>query len=157
MGNTSEKQRKKRCLESKFRWTISDFLSRYGKLSKEEAREWVNKTYSDNLYSITKTSFSQPSIRKSKEDLLDAFQRAYEGKWEPTLIEITDVTQTEDQEHIQWKMKNNVPHAKNKGQRVNLYFNVVSTFDRNSGLWLSSSYEQYVPETSKPAPVAAPP
>ena len=50
MGNTSEKQRQKRCHESKFRWTINEFLDRYGKLSKDEAREWVNKIYSDNLH-----------------------------------------------------------------------------------------------------------
>ena len=73
MGNSSEKQRKKRCAESKFRWTIQEFLDRYGKLSKEQAREWVNKTYSDNLYSITKTNFAAPSTRKAKEELLDAF------------------------------------------------------------------------------------
>ena len=73
MGNSSDKKRKKRCAESKFRWTIQEFLDRYGKLSKEQARDWVNKTYSDNLYSITKTNFAAPSTRKSKEDLLDAF------------------------------------------------------------------------------------
>ena len=73
MGNSSEKQRKKRCAESKFRWTIQEFLDRYGKLSKEQARDWVNKTYSDNLYSITKTNFAAPSTRKSKEELLEAF------------------------------------------------------------------------------------
>jgi hypothetical protein len=57
------------------------------------------------------------------------------------MIEIRNVTHTEDKEIIEWKMKNNVPSSKDKGQRVNLYFNVVSTFDRNTGLWLSSSYD----------------
>jgi hypothetical protein len=115
MGNTSEKQRQKRCHESKFRWTINEFLDRYGKLSKDEAREWVNKIYSDNLHSITRTKFAPPSVRKSKEDLLDAFQKAFEGKWEPSLIEIRDVTQTEDKEIIQWRMKNNVPNKNKEG------------------------------------------
>jgi hypothetical protein len=66
------------------------------------------------------------------------------------------VTRTEDKEIIEWKMKNNVPSSKDKGQRVNLFFNVVSTFDRNTGLWLSSSYDQYVPQAALPPPVAAP-
>lgn len=90
-------------------------MDRYGKLSKEHAREWVNKTYSDNLYSITKTNFAAPSTRKSKEELLDAFQKAYDGKWSASLIEIREVTRTEDKEIIEWKMKNNVPSSKNKG------------------------------------------
>ena len=66
------------------------------------------------------------------------------------------MTYTEDKEIIEWKMKNNVPSSKNSGQRVNLFFNVVSTFDRNTGLWLSSSYDQYVPQAALPPPVAAP-
>ena len=39
---------------------------------------------------------------------------------------------------------------------MNLFFNVVSTFDRNTGLWLSSSYDQYVPRAALPPQITTP-
>jgi hypothetical protein len=55
------------------------------------------------------------------------------------------IDQATDEETISWKFVNNVPMKDNKNKRVNLYFKVDSVFDRKSGLWTRSNYEQYVP------------
>ena len=69
-----------------------------------------------------------------------------------SLIEIRDLTHSDQMEIIECKMMNNVPSSKKWGQRLNLFFNVVSAFDRITGLWLSSSYDQYVPQAALPPP-----
>ena len=72
-----------------------------------------------------------------------------------SLIEIRDLTHSDQMEIIECKMMNNVPSSKKWGQRLNLFFNVVSAFDRITGLWLSSSYDQYVPQAALPPPNSA--
>lgn len=61
---------------------------------------------------------------------------------------INDVRHTETTEIISWTMIGNYP-TPDKKSRVNLYFNVESTFDKTSGKWASSVYRQYVPENGK--------
>lgn len=63
------------------------------------------------------------------------------------MIDIRDVNinKATDEEIITWRFVNNVPMKDNKDKRINIYFSVVSVFDRKSGLWTSSTYDQYVP------------
>ena len=74
--------------------------------------------------------------------MLDSFEKAFAGKWEVSLIKIDDVRYTNDWEIISWKVKYNVPY---EGKRINLFYDVDSTFDSTTGLWLTSYYVQYVP------------
>ncbi len=64
-------------------------------------KAWIDEVYSDNLYSETRTKYGPPTYRRSKQDMLNAFQKAYEGQWRGKLIEIYDcnIIQNGDAEH----------------------------------------------------------
>lgn len=54
-------------------------------------KQWADKNIDDNYNSVTYTSYDYPSYRKSKEDWINALEKAYEKDWKIIIIEFTDV------------------------------------------------------------------
>ena len=106
-------------------------------------REWINGVYTDKYTSQTTTNFAGASIRNGKEELLDAFKRAYEGGvYRPQLINSESVDRIFEgqSEYINWKLCNDVPkRVKNRGNGK-IYFVVISWFSIEPELWSSSQF-----------------
>lgn len=94
MGNrpTISKSAEKRIKESKFVHKMMEYSEAYGRLSGSTLSKWVDENFSDQINSVTYCTFKKPSYRKSKQDTVDTFQRAYEKDWRIKIIQIFDVT-----------------------------------------------------------------
>ncbi len=102
MGNSSNSEPRK-VPESRFNGLILQFLDNYGKFSGEQLRGWITENYLEQFYSVTYTKHSVPSYRKSREDLIQAFNKAHEGGWRARLLNITSVQNVGDREIIKYK------------------------------------------------------
>lgn len=131
------------------------YMQNYGTVTGDALKNWLDQTFSDQISSASYTTYSAPSYRRNKEEVRAALETAYNGQWRLTLLEITSIVRTQDREIIKCKYVNNVPSASNPGQRINLYFILEAVFDLNTGLWVQSQHNQYVPEPVNTQQMAA--
>ena len=94
---------------------------------------------SPDILSVTHTNFAEPHYRRNKADMLAAYQKAYEGSWRMEDLEYIDAVQRPNYENIKWRCVFTSPN-KEKGGRHKLHFDVVSEFNKNTGLWMQSEY-----------------
>lgn len=151
MGNSNEGERKKRIASSRFMPKIYEYMTNRGKITGEALRQWMDNTCADNIYSVTYTKVASPSNRTNKQEMIATFEKAYEGKWRSTLLEILDVRSTADSEVIKFRWINDFPHAAKPGTRAKMYFETEATFDKTTGLWIQSIHNQYIPEPPQPS------
>lgn len=109
----------------------------------DEAREWIDKTYSDGVRSSTDYGGGNTKLRVGKGDMLTMYESAYVGTWRPHCGKIRDITTTERTEIIEWNYENTV-------NGIEYPYSVTSVFDKQSGLWVSNHFVYGPPPSDFP-------
>jgi len=149
MGNSSNTE-PRRAPESRFNGLILQYMDNYGKFSGEQLRGWITENFIEQFYSVTYTKHAVPSYRKSREDLVQALNKAHESGWRARLLQITHVQNAVDREIVKYKWVINVPSAQKPGQRVDIFYDSEAVFQTASGMWVQSVHHQFVPEPQAP-------
>lgn len=103
--------------------------------------KWIDETYSDQIYGITYTLSAAPTERKNKNDLLKAFNYAFQHDFKSKNLEIINVTDT----HVIYKVIIEIPHHLIPDKKVDIYYIVQATFQPQDGKWKKSIFRQYNP------------
>ena len=145
MGNSAHSNTQpQRPPESRFTPQIIKFLELYARHSGEELREWVTQTYAEQFNSVSYLKSAVPTYRRNREELIQALNKAHEGRWFTRLLQITHVSRSGDREVVKYKYVMTFPNS------AEVFFDCEATFEISTGLWVQSIHHQFIPEPVAP-------